>query len=65
MIEEIHLEYLREGADIIETNTFSGTKIAQADYAMQEYVFEINKVRREELRPRFGESSPSPATGVR
>ncbi len=45
VIEEIHLEYLRAGADIVETNTFSGTKIAQADYAMEEYVFEINKVR--------------------
>ena len=45
VIEEIHLEYLRAGADIVETNTFSGTKIAQADYEMEEYVFEINKVR--------------------
>jgi methionine synthase I (cobalamin-dependent) len=44
IIEEIHLEYLRAGADIIETNTFSGTKIAQADYQMEDVVFEINKV---------------------
>ena len=53
VIEEIHLEYLRAGADIVETNTFSGTKIAQADYEMEEYVFEINKVRWAQFRQRF------------
>ena len=34
VIEEIHLAYLEAGADIIETNTFSGTSIAQADYEL-------------------------------
>ena len=40
----IHCEYLEAGSDIIETNTFSGTTIAQADYLMQDIVYEINKV---------------------
>ncbi len=42
IIEAIHRAYLEAGADIIETNTFSGTRIAQADYGMEEYVYEIN-----------------------
>jgi 5-methyltetrahydrofolate--homocysteine methyltransferase len=33
---------LRAGADIIETNTFSGTTIAQSDYGMEEIVYELN-----------------------
>ena len=33
-IKEIHRKYLEAGADIIETNTFSGTSIAMADYSM-------------------------------
>ncbi len=42
IIREIHLEYLNAGADIIETNTFSGTTIAQADYGLEHLVYEIN-----------------------
>lgn len=42
-IREIHLQYLQAGADIIETNTFSSTSIAQADYAMESIVYELNK----------------------
>jgi len=42
IIEEIHRAYLEAGADIIETNTFSGTRIAQADYDMQDLAYEIN-----------------------
>jgi len=41
-IYEIHTKYLEAGADIIETNTFSGTSIAMADYALEEYVTELN-----------------------
>jgi 5-methyltetrahydrofolate--homocysteine methyltransferase len=37
-----HLQYLEAGANIIETNTFSGTTIAQADYALEEAVWDIN-----------------------
>jgi len=42
IILDIHREYLKAGADIIETNTFNGTSISQADYEMEEFVYEIN-----------------------
>ena len=42
IIEAIHKEYLEAGADIIETNTFSSTSIAQADYDMQSLAYELN-----------------------
>ena len=42
IIKDIHLEYLRAGADIIETNTFSGTRVAQKDYDLESVVDEIN-----------------------
>jgi 5-methyltetrahydrofolate--homocysteine methyltransferase len=42
IIRDIHLEYLEAGADIIETNTFSSTAIAQADYNMQSLAYELN-----------------------
>ncbi len=41
-IKEIHKKYLEAGADIIETNTFSGTTIAMADYQMEDLVTELN-----------------------
>jgi len=42
IITAIHKEYLEAGADIIETNTFSSTSIAMADYEMQEFAYELN-----------------------
>ena len=42
IIKAIHKEYLEAGADIIETNTFSSTAIAQADYNMQSLAYELN-----------------------
>ena len=42
IIKEIHAAYFEAGADIAETNTFSGTWIAMADYAMEEFVYELN-----------------------
>jgi len=42
-IREIHLKYFRAGADIVSTNTFSSTTIAQADYGMEEIVYELNE----------------------
>lgn len=42
IIEEIHIEYLQAGADIIETNTFNASKIGFADYGLDEYIYEIN-----------------------
>jgi 5-methyltetrahydrofolate--homocysteine methyltransferase len=41
-IKAIHLAYFEAGADIVETNTFSSTRIAQADYGMEEIVAELN-----------------------
>lgn len=42
IVTGIHLEYLEAGADIIETNTFSSTSIAMADYDMQALAYELN-----------------------
>ena len=42
VIASIHREYLRAGADIIETNTFNSTSISQADYGMEALVPELN-----------------------
>ena len=41
-IAEIHEKYFEAGADIVETNTFSGTSIAMADYHMEDLVYELN-----------------------
>ena len=41
-IEAIHKLYFEAGADIVETNTFSGTTIAMADYNMEDLVYELN-----------------------
>lgn len=43
VITAIHGDYLAAGADIIETNTFNGTRIAMADYAMEDLVPELNR----------------------
>ncbi|MBP6323626.1 MAG: homocysteine S-methyltransferase family protein, partial [Chitinophagales bacterium] len=42
IIKEIHRQYFEAGADIVETNTFSGTTIAQADYHLEYAVYDIN-----------------------
>jgi len=73
VIKEIHAKYFEAGADIAETNTFSGTSIAMADYHMEDYVYELNyqsaKIAREAadeftaknpLRPRFVAGSIGP-----
>src|SRR5437588_12885409 len=41
-IRDIHLAYFRAGADIVSTNTFSSTRMAQADYGMAEIAYELN-----------------------
>jgi len=66
VVRSIHEEYLAAGADIIETNTFNGTSIAQADYGTQHIVSELNQAaaeiatsaarawtERDPTRPRF------------
>lgn len=69
IIKDIHRQYLQAGADIIETNTFSGTTIAQADYGLEAAVFDINyqsaKIAKEVCgefmdRPRFVAGSMGP-----
>lgn len=47
VIKEIHKQYLEAGADIIETNTFNGTSISQADYKTEHLAYEINKAAAE------------------
>ncbi|QXD23938.1 methionine synthase [Opitutia bacterium ISCC 51] len=50
IIQEIHRQYLEAGSDIIETNTFSATTIAQADYGLEDIAYELNKVSAELAR---------------
>jgi 5-methyltetrahydrofolate--homocysteine methyltransferase len=42
VIEEIHRAYLDAGADVIETNTFNANRVSQADYQLEDTVYEIN-----------------------
>lgn len=61
VIKSIHLSYLEAGSDIIETNTFNGTAISQADYKTEHLVYEINyqaaKIAREAIDD-FNKSLP-------
>ncbi|PKW28454.1 homocysteine S-methyltransferase family protein [Flavobacterium lindanitolerans] len=41
-IQEVHRQYFEAGADIVETNTFSGTTIGMADYHLEDLVYELN-----------------------
>ncbi|KAM4785860.1 methionine synthase isoform 4-T5 [Cyanocitta cristata] len=50
IICDIHKEYLLSGADIIETNTFSSTRIAQADYGLEHLAYRLNRVSAEVAR---------------
>lgn len=43
LLRDIHLAYLRAGADLVETNTFNSTSISQADYGLQHLVRELNR----------------------
>jgi 5-methyltetrahydrofolate--homocysteine methyltransferase len=75
IVREIHEQYLAAGADLIETNTFGATRIAQDDYGMAELAYEMNveaaKLARAACdrhstaeRPRFviGAMGPTPKT---
>ena len=42
VVTDIHAQYLDAGADIIETNTFNSTRIAQADYRLEAAVYDLN-----------------------
>jgi len=43
IVKAVHMAYLEAGSDILETNTFSGTSIAQADYGLEAAVYDINR----------------------
>jgi len=62
VVKEIHAKYFEAGADIAETNTFSGTSIAMADYHLEDLVYELNfesaKIARE-VADEFTEKDPS------
>src|ERR1700709_518454 len=72
-IEDIHADYLRAGADIVATNTFSSTSIAQADYDLSTIAYEMNlegaklvraaaeRVAAEDGRPRVEGGAIDPA----
>ncbi len=73
VIEKIHRDYLAAGADIVETDTFGGTRIVLAEYALQDKVHEINFVAAQLARkaadamstpgrPRFVAGSMGPGT---
>ena len=72
-IKTIHAKYFEAGADIVETNTFSGTSIAMADYQMEDLVYELNfqsakiakevaveMTKKEPQKPRFVAGSIGP-----
>jgi len=42
VVEDIHRSYLAAGADIVTTNTFTATAIAQADYGLEDAVYDLN-----------------------
>ena len=42
IVTEIHEAYLNAGADMIETNSFNGTWVSQADYALEKYAYKMN-----------------------
>jgi 5-methyltetrahydrofolate--homocysteine methyltransferase len=63
VIEAIHFQYLEAGADILETNTFSSTSIAQEDYHLSHLAYEINVAAAQCARravDRFAENDPTP-----
>ncbi|HLL23825.1 MAG TPA: methionine synthase [Kofleriaceae bacterium] len=74
IIEEIHYQFLRAGADIVETNTFTATSVALADYGLESAVRDLNlaaaqvarraveRAEREDGRPRWVAGSVGPTT---
>lgn len=44
IVREVHLSFLEAGAEILETNTFTATSVAQADYGLEAYCYELNRV---------------------
>jgi 5-methyltetrahydrofolate--homocysteine methyltransferase len=42
IIKDIHIQYLKAGSDIIETNTFNATSVSQADYSLETIAYDLN-----------------------
>src|SRR5437870_13273056 len=42
LVTQVHRDYLEAGADIITTNTFTATRVSQADYGLEDHVYEMN-----------------------
>ncbi len=63
-IADIHRQYLDAGSDIIETNTFNSTKVSQADYDMEDLVYELNfeaaRIAKEEALKKTAETPEKP-----
>jgi len=59
IVYEVHKSYLEAGADFIETNTFSGTSVAQADYGLEDIVYRINRTAAELARKAADDVSKS------
>jgi 5-methyltetrahydrofolate--homocysteine methyltransferase len=68
IIRDIHESYLKAGADIIETNTFNSTAISQADYHLENAVYDINvaaaKLAREAAQKYFSDDKPRFVAGA-
>ncbi|HWU85315.1 MAG TPA: methionine synthase, partial [Rhodocyclaceae bacterium] len=68
VIRDIHADYLAAGADIIETNTFNSTRLSQADYGLEDKVYELNfagaKLAREVCDEYSSPSKPRFVAGV-
>ena len=50
LVQQVHLDFLHAGADIIETNTFNSTSISQSEYQTEKYVYELNRAGAEVAR---------------
>src|SRR4029078_1946968 len=68
LIRDIHLQYLRAGADILETNTFNSTSVALADYGMQGLARELTRaaasLAKDAVREFASSASPRFVAGV-
>lgn len=68
VVKDIHLHYLDAGADIIESNTFSATRISQADFGLEDCVYELNlesaRIAREAADDRSTPAKPRFVAGV-
>ena len=58
IIKQIHLDYLKAGADIIETNTFNSTASSQSDYRLESVVYEMNLALPWKLVKKSSRSNP-------